>query len=991
MADVNTLEEFPTADQVAAPKKPPPAAAAPKNNLEEFPTALPSTSTPAPTKPRQRALGAMQYPGGPLEMVIGKTPAAEQRTAEELGMPFVDESGKDETPYLNKSPPPAAEINQFTKGPGGEDLTRVPTHRDLSSAELHLQQIADQNLAAVQGVSPNATSKYFPAENQSVSLFARAAPANAPQLLGPLEDEDIAMGGNRTYTATNKMTGKPQSTLFNPQTDFIARDPATGNLAVYGRTQQANENRLTAASRIIAPYLATGPVTSVPTRVESAEEIAQRIAANPPTTAAEAARAAQPQTTIGDASLTRLAEDNVAEIERDVESFDRLGVRKPPIVFGRGVAGFGQMLSRVPFLGNPIRNALESGLQGAADAARGISNWMHPTANVEEAGQTLQRGLERYRAAGVEDLEPEILRDMGIQPSSPGPYVGELRNLPPPIPGAPAPAAAMPRQVIVRPDGTTVPLTVTRTSDGRALYTAPRVDASGETHMVPHVVVNDAGRSAVYEAAGRGQPIVGRLARGRQVRSDAIRAQDRQAGVPPDTAQTTRGIPVRAARSLDQTIHGRRGVEDLSDAELGTLLRRPASETSFLARAEALYERAWRSLPNMFRINASRNPSRLGTPNTRAALTGIRNQIANQIAGQNTLRGDLAARIVNPNSHFSLGDIRAMRTEIGRALSGYNPLVANLSRQQLSSLYQGLSRDMEIGIQDLANRARIASRFSSNRSDFVPLNDALRANNALRAFRTADRYFRAGNYRMDTWTRLLGTDNPQQAIGILLNATTEGVKGNYAMLRNAMAVLRPEEQNQIRAMAVERLGKPQGNVGGMIEKVGFSPQSFFTRWNNMDPKAREILFGGEYAEAMNDLFNVVRRLRNQQALANTSFSGSDLINWITAEGGVGMIYTGHGALFGAMAIPPAVFGLIMGQPKYVRWIAAYARAKVAMRRLPQSGAPRVAVLVNQLNRMAIREPALIPFRNAIAAENGIGQGDDKRQRQNAPVGVQPPQ
>jgi len=837
----------------------------------------------------------------------------------------------------------AAGFKDVTPAPAGGEreatLTAPPTPPPLSLFDV--QQ--DAELAARQGVNPYATSKYFPAKGMSSSPLAAAAPNNAPQRLGDLEEFEWGQG----YKSP---TGDER--FINPKTDFVARDPATNKLAVYARNAQVNENRFTSAARLMMPGLAVGPVTSSIRAVPQATETAAAALPHSSALAPAAMAARTPSGAVGTAVGAELATERAANIASDIESFDRLGVRKPPIAFSQGpVSGLGQMTSRIPYLGDPIKKSLDEALVGARDASRAISSDMAPSATVEQAGHALQSGLDRFRTAGVSDLEPGVLTDLGIQPRAPGPYVGEV-----------APVTPGTAPTILRPNGTTTAY-----------------------NPAQHILVNDAGRIGAYENAARGAPQMSAAAEQRATAAAPIR----ESAFYPygGLSQTNRGVAVPAARSLDQTIMGRRAAADLSDAELQTLVRTPAADTSFAARSEALYEKAWRSVPAFQRIDETANPNMLAAANTRAALGGIDREVANQIAGQGTITGELADRIRNSRAaNFTLDDMRAIRTEVGRALSNFSPYQASLDRRQLGTLYGALSRDIEVGLQDLANRAYQRTQISNNRPDYVQPIVALRADQSLRDFRTADRYFRQGIDRMDRFAKLAGTDNPQQAAGMLIRSALDGTKGNMGMLRSAMGALRPEERNQFSALMLDQMGKPKPNARGMVEEAGFSPQTFMTSWNAMSPQARALMFGGEYTQAMNDLSRVVSRLANVEALANTSRSGTDLINYLTMAG-TGILAMNHQtALLGGMLAPTAAFSVLFSRPAYVNWIAQYARLRAAMARAPvNTTAPRMAALINQLGQMARKDPALLPAYNAIAAEHGVGN----RNQQDQPVEGQP--
>jgi len=105
----------------------------------------------------------------------------------------------------------------------------------------------------------------------------------------------------------------------------------------------------------------------------------------------------------------------------DIAAHERLRVPPAPVTFSQGpVSALGQMLSRVPFIGGPIRRSLDTSLVGARDAATRISEAMAPRWQRGAGWSYPTAGLERFRNAGIEDLEPGILTELGIQPRAPG-------------------------------------------------------------------------------------------------------------------------------------------------------------------------------------------------------------------------------------------------------------------------------------------------------------------------------------------------------------------------------------------------------------------------------------------------------------------------------------------------------------------------------------------------------------------------------------------
>lgn len=486
-------------------------------------------------------------------------------------------------------------------------------------------------------------------------------------------------------------------------------------------------------------------------------------------------------------------------------------------------------------------------------------------------------------------------------------------------------------------------------------------------------------------AAVPSQNIMSNEARNRMLQAETIRNTDRAAvynqsianGASPDDAarMANRQVPP-LAQGTHNAVLARRGAEDLSDAELGRVITAPSVDTSFRTKQEALYEQAWRQLPTQMRANNTANPQRIAAVNTRQAIRQIEGQVANQISGQTAIGGPLVARFGNVNSHFSLPDLRAIRTEIGRSMDEYNPTQQSLSQSQLRSLYASLSRDIEVGVQDLANRALINSRLPANDPAHVPPQVANQAARALRYFQRADTYTRAGMERMERFNTVLGTENPQQAAHRLITAATDTTKGNMQMVRAAAGALRPEDRTEIASMMVQELGRPIKSARGIVQEVGWSPNTFVTNYNGMSQEARALFFGPEHTEAIDNLFHVANRLSNVEALTNTSRSGTNTMNTTGALAGAGSLFAGNVAM--PLTIGGSMLGtsILMSRPAYTNWMIRYMQLRAAIRDgTDRSIAPMIRH-VTGLERMAQDNPALWPAYAAVATEVEDFKKDD---------------
>jgi hypothetical protein len=677
------------------------------------------------------------------------------------------------------------------------------------------------------------------------------------QRIGPVVEGD---DGNPYALVDN------QPMQLNPSKHVVLRDPASGELTAFHRDPNWDEGRLAGFSRIMSQGLLTGPVTG-------------------------------PQRAVGAAPMAAQAAQRANQIGQEAQAFERLGVRPFGPAFNEGpVASVAKQLSETPYIGAPLRQNLQQSIEGAGEAAGRVADRIAPAATFETTGGRLQQGLNRYRNAGVADVEPGQLTQLGINPN---------RQIPP----------------------------------------------------------QDIMSGGAAERAAQAAPV-----------RQQIGATE---------TQTTRGVSVPSAQTRTQTLTARTTAEELPDAALTAIIRAPSQATSFGAKSEALYERAWRMVPAMMREDASANPNLISARNTREALGQIDTQVASQISGQGTIGGMLAERIRNPRAaNFTLSDLRAIRSEVGRALGNTNPLQQTLSRSQLKSLYAGISRDIEIGLEDLANRAALGTQRSNNAPNYVRPEVAREAAGALRAFRTADRYFRQGMRGVERFNKIVGTDNPTAAVKKLLDTAKNKGRGNLTTLRTARNALRNEEWADIQALMVRNMGEPVGSARGMTQDAGFSVQSFVTNWQNMEPQARQLLFGGENAQAINDLVTVANRLANVEALANTSRSGTNTLNVMGTVGALGS------AAVGDLVTPVAIGGsgwaasLAMSRPQYTRWLTGYLQLRARVRTAAAGASEgQLVAHINRLAEMTRKNPDLIPLLRAVAEENGIAPPREDNQGQ----------
>jgi hypothetical protein len=426
------------------------------------------------------------------------------------------------------------------------------------------------------------------------------------------------------------------------------------------------------------------------------------------------------------------------------------------------------------------------------------------------------------------------------------------------------------------------------------------------------------------------------------------------------------GLPPMQGPASQSYRVARSGVEDLDDNQLRAVINRPASETSFLTRGEAMYERAYRMIPAMFRNNGSANPNMVAAVNLRHALGSIDDEIASQIAGQGTITGVLADRIRNGQAaNFPIADLRAIRTEVGRALSNTNPLQATLNRGQLRQLYGAITRDIEIGLETIANRA--LQRMNDPTAGITP-EVARRAVHAITAFRMADRHFARGMERIERFLGILRADSPEAASRRLAQASLDGERGNVQMVRAALHSLRPPERAEVAARVVTQLGEPVPSARGIVREVGFSPSSFLTRYRAMNDEFRDLLFTPAHRQALDDLARVAARMAEHEALANTSRTGTNSMNVTGAVGALTSVAYGNVGLPLTIGGGGVAMSVLMSRPEYVRWMIGYVRMRARVRTGTDQMVAPLLRHVGNLEIQARANPALWPAYMMVAEE-----------------------
>jgi hypothetical protein len=314
-----------------------------------------------------------------------------------------------------------------------------------------------------------------------------------------------------------------------------------------------------------------------------------------------------------------------------------------------------------------------------------------------------------------------------------------------------------------------------------------------------------------------------------------------------------------------------------------------------------------------------------------------------------------------------LGDLRAIRTEVGRALSNFNPIAApTLDRSQLKQLYRAISQDIEIGLRTISARAiNNASLPGANARGSVDPASARRGAGALRAFRTADRYMRQGMRRIESFYNVLNAKTAEQATSRLVRAALSGNRGDARLFRQAMAVLRPEERAEFASLIVREMGKPTDGAKGLVQDIDWSATRFATNYRAMSQEARQALFTKQHQRDLTDIYRIANRIANVEALANTSRSGTNTLNMSGAVAAVASGATGD--IVTPMLIGGSGFAtsFLMSRPTYARWMVQFLQMKAAFLEGTEQTVGPLLNHISGLRREAEINPALFPVIYAV--------------------------
>jgi hypothetical protein len=505
-------------------------------------------------------------------------------------------------------------------------------------------------------------------------------------------------------------------------------------------------------------------------------------------------------------------------------------------------------------------------------------------------------------------------------------------------------------------------------------------DALRDTAQAAEGVASRYGSATTPETAGAA--IRGGIERYKDARpADIIEQAEAARRSPPP------GVPQVAPRTGGAPPIPPMGPSAGVQAQRSEIIRAPARETSLKTKQAALYEQAWSRIPEEMQQGRSvEGEARVlgGMPETRALLSEIHTRNLRTInksapgaaaaampVATSGFVGRMVSAVMTPNWRAALQSMRDIRSNFRRMSSQIADSEANTMRlSDIDRVESAITRDM------IALLSRNVEHYRATQQHDVARN----MERAIVEFRRADKFTRAAMTRMEALEKLFNAPSSEALYRNVTNSALSKGRGDLDKLRALRKTLRGEEMNDVAAAVIRQLGEPTGAARGVTQELGFSVQSFMTKWQNMTPEARALLFGGEHAGALDDLVRVASRMANVEALANTSRSGTNALNLTGLLGAGGMLASGQ--FMSALGVAGTGLGasLLLSRPAYARWAVDYARLRAAALRAPvTSTTPHLVAHINRLGQLAKADQALLPIYRAVAAENGIGDADKPEQ------------
>lgn len=203
---------------------------------------------------------------------------------------------------------------------------------------------------------------------------------------------------------------------------------------------------------------------------------------------------------------------------------------------------------------------------------------------------------------------------------------------------------------------------------------------------------------------------------------------------------------------------------------------------------------------------------------------------------------------------------------------------------------------------------------------------------ALHQLQRVDQFYRAGAQRVRSALQpFADAKSGETAYSRILQAAGSTGGADAQKLLSLKRSLAPDEWGDVAANIVKEMGAPTKGAAGVTNEDAFSVSSFVTNYAKLSPRGRDVLFGSvggggknasELRVALDDLARVADKLKAVEKGANVSKSGVNFQNVLAiaglASGGMNPAYAAWTLkTMGGLALT----GEAMTNPKFVRWLA----------------------------------------------------------------------
>lgn len=401
------------------------------------------------------------------------------------------------------------------------------------------------------------------------------------------------------------------------------------------------------------------------------------------------------------------------------------------------------------------------------------------------------------------------------------------------------------------------------------------------------------------------------------------KAIERGLDVQPGSAGVTGAQREQLGQQLTDAVGGVADTFGRSTTQRGIGETAQRGAKAYVSESEAAASRLYEAIPIAPDVDAV-------TTNTVSRLEALTNKITSNpklaaLVQDKRLLGYLDAL---KGGKLSWNDLKQLRTRIGEEI-GQQMFGEKTLKSDLRSLYEALSVDMEATA-------------------------AAQGGNALKAFQRANTFYSQRAQRIeDVIAPLLGKDGTAspEAAAALIQRISKGGKSSsdLKMLAQIRKTLKPDEWGQVANGLIRELGQPANSPGR-----AFSPETFIRNFTDMDPGAKNILFGKSDLRANLEKFvGVVEGIAKNNGTRNTSNTGMALSS---------VIGYGTGGAVGLVAQTALSYGgaKLWTNPAFVRWFTGYSKMLAGAARSGQVNAAAHASQMAALSRLAGAHPEIAP-------------------------------